>query len=54
MWIKYNEGLAQLTDPDRSKGPVIAPKCGHFVQKDNPAFVAEQLVDLVEKVESSK
>ncbi|KAI0152724.1 Alpha/Beta hydrolase protein [Xylariaceae sp. FL1272] len=54
MWIKYNEGLAQLTDGDRSKGPLIAPKCGHFVQKDNPPFVAEQLVDLVQKVESSR
>ncbi|KAI3333205.1 alpha/beta-hydrolase [Ustulina deusta] len=53
MWIKYNEGLSRLTDPDRSKGPLIAPKCGHFVQKDNPPFVAEQLEDLVKKVESS-
>ncbi len=53
MWIKYNEGLSRLTDPDRSKGPLIAPKCGHFVQKDNPPFVAEQLEDLVKKVEGS-
>ncbi|KAJ8131811.1 hypothetical protein O1611_g1816 [Lasiodiplodia mahajangana] len=53
MWVKYNEGLCNLTDPDRSKGPLIAPGCGHFVQKDNPPFVAEQLVDIVKNVESS-
>ncbi|KAI1097596.1 Alpha/beta hydrolase fold-1 [Jackrogersella minutella] len=53
MWDKYNEGLCGLTDSDRAKGPLIAPKCGHFVQKDNPPFVAEQLEDLIKKVESS-
>jgi hypothetical protein len=51
MWQKYNEGLAALTDPERSKGPLIAPGSGHFIQKDNPSFVAEQLEDLVRKVE---
>ncbi|OAX76938.1 hypothetical protein ACJ72_08768 [Emergomyces africanus] len=53
MWEKYNEGLCGLTDPDRAKGPLIAPGCGHFIQKDNPAFVAVQLEDLVRKVESA-
>lgn len=53
MWEKYNEGLCGLTDPDRAKGPLIAPKSGHFIQKDNPSFVAEQLEDLIKKVESS-
>lgn len=53
MWQKYNEGLCELTDPDRAKGPVIAPKAGHFVQKDNPQFVAKELQDLIEKVEAS-
>ncbi|KAI0434905.1 hypothetical protein F5Y09DRAFT_337297 [Xylaria sp. FL1042] len=53
MWTKHNEGLSRLTDPDRSKGPLIAPKCGHFIQKDNPPFVAEQLGDLIKKVETS-
>ncbi|KAI0974118.1 Alpha/beta hydrolase fold-1 [Xylaria arbuscula] len=53
MWEKYNEGLCRLTDPDRAKGPLIAPKSGHFVQKDNPPFVAEQLEDLIRKVETS-
>ncbi|KAK8069307.1 alpha/beta-hydrolase [Apiospora phragmitis] len=53
MWHKYNEGLGRLTDPDRAKGPLIAPKSGHFIQKDNPAFVAKELQDLIEKVEAS-
>lgn len=51
MWEKYNEGLCGLTDPDKARGPLIAPKSGHFVQKDNPSFVAEQLQDLIKKVE---
>ncbi|KAI1287195.1 Alpha/beta hydrolase fold-1 [Xylaria venustula] len=42
-----------LTDPDRAKGPLIAPKSGHFIHKDNPAFVAQQLEDLIKSVESS-
>jgi hypothetical protein len=51
MWQEYNEGLCRLTDTDRAKGPLIAPGCGHFVQKDNPPFVAEQLGDIIKKVE---
>ncbi|KAI0020022.1 alpha/beta-hydrolase [Xylariomycetidae sp. FL0641] len=54
MWDAYNKGLCELTDPDRAKGPLVAPGAGHFVQKDNPAFVAEQLVDLIMKVESER
>ncbi|KAI1206195.1 alpha/beta-hydrolase [Annulohypoxylon truncatum] len=54
MWQKYNEGLCGLTDPDRAKGPLISPKSGHFIQKDNPPFVAGQLEDLIKKVESSQ
>ncbi|KAI1383851.1 Alpha/beta hydrolase fold-1 [Hypoxylon trugodes] len=53
MWQKYNEGLCKLTDSDRAKGPLIAPKTGHFIQKDNPSFVADQLEDLIRKVEGS-
>ncbi|KAI8625457.1 Alpha/beta hydrolase fold-1 [Xylariaceae sp. FL1651] len=53
MWEKYNQGLCGLTDPDRVKGPIIAPKSGHFIQKDNPPFVAQHLEDLIKKVESS-
>ncbi|MCJ1379440.1 hypothetical protein MMC17_002541 [Xylographa soralifera] len=53
-WNKYNEGLLGLTDADRSRGVVLASGCGHFIQKDNPAFVATQLEELLERVMSSK
>ncbi|PYH40406.1 alpha/beta fold hydrolase [Aspergillus saccharolyticus JOP 1030-1] len=49
-WQRYNEGLAQITAPEYSMGPVIAPNAGHFVQKDNPEFVAQELNALLEKV----
>lgn len=49
-WHAYNEGLAQLTQPERSKGPFQAPLSGHFIQKDNPEFVAKELDELLSKV----
>ncbi|KAJ5634320.1 Alpha/Beta hydrolase protein [Penicillium herquei] len=52
-WHKYNEGLAKITDAERSKGPLQAPNTGHFIQRDNPDFVAQELHELVSKVASS-
>ncbi|KAK8044901.1 alpha/beta-Hydrolase [Apiospora rasikravindrae] len=50
--LKVPIGMAAMyTQP--AKGPLIAPKSGHFIQKDNPLFVAKELQDLVEKVEAS-
>lgn len=49
-WHQYNEGLARITEAARSKGPVQAPGSGHFVQKDNPAFVAQELDEILSKV----
>ncbi|KAF5867528.1 putative prolyl aminopeptidase protein [Botrytis fragariae] len=50
-WQKYNEELLNLTDADRSTDEVlIAPGCGHFIQKDNPQFVATQLEDLLSRI----
>ncbi|KAJ5726865.1 alpha/beta-hydrolase [Penicillium malachiteum] len=49
-WHRYNEGLAKITAPEFSKGPIIAPGAGHFVQKDNPEFVVQELNELLEKV----
>lgn len=49
-WHQYNEGLAKITEVARSKGPVQAPGSGHFVQKDNPAFVAQELDEILSKV----
>ncbi|KAK9366910.1 Alpha/Beta hydrolase protein [Lipomyces kononenkoae] len=49
-WQRYNEGLAKITEPERSKGPLHAPNAGHFIQKDNPAFVAKELDELLSKI----
>ncbi|KAB8349819.1 hypothetical protein FH972_023832 [Carpinus fangiana] len=49
-WQRYNEGLVAITNRDRylatEKVPLIAPKCGHFIQRDDPLFVA----GLVDKI----
>ncbi|KAI0016247.1 Alpha/Beta hydrolase protein [Xylariomycetidae sp. FL0641] len=50
VWHRYNEGLVRLTAPAAAKGPVIAPKCGHFVQRDDPALVAELTCELLERL----
>ena len=49
VWHQYNEGLAKLTDPKFSRGPIQAKGCGHFVQRDNPDFVVDETLDLVDK-----
>ncbi|KAI0852598.1 alpha/beta-hydrolase [Daldinia vernicosa] len=51
-WAAYNEGLARLTSADRARGPVIATGCGHFIQKDDPALVAELTDDLLRNIEA--
>ncbi|PYI24687.1 alpha/beta-hydrolase [Aspergillus violaceofuscus CBS 115571] len=48
-WHRFNEGLARLTDAERSKGPLQAPGAGHFVQQDNPGFVADELREMLDK-----
>lgn len=49
-WYRYNEGLVKITETERSKGPVQAPGSGHFVQRDDPAFVAKELDEILSKV----
>ena len=49
-WHRYNEGLARLTEKDRSKGPIQAPGTGHFVQRDNPTFVLAEILELLNKL----
>lgn len=49
-WHRYNEGLVKITEVERSKGPLQASGSGHFVQKDNPAFVAQELDEILSKV----
>lgn len=49
-WQRFNEGLAKLTEPARSKGPLQAPGAGHFVQRDNPELVANELREILDKI----
>ncbi|OKL59117.1 hypothetical protein UA08_05650 [Talaromyces atroroseus] len=49
-WHRFNEGLVKLTQPEKSKGPLQAPNSGHFIQKDNPAFVAQELNEILSKI----
>jgi pimeloyl-ACP methyl ester carboxylesterase len=50
MWQRYNEGLVGITDEGKAIGPIIAVGCGHFVQKDGPGFVSDELVSLLDRV----
>ncbi|KAF4455735.1 hypothetical protein F53441_1934 [Fusarium austroafricanum] len=49
-WHHYNEGLAKLTSAERSDGPIQAPDAGHFIQVDNPVFVAEKLRQMLQRL----
>ncbi|KAI1269400.1 Alpha/Beta hydrolase protein [Xylariaceae sp. FL1019] len=49
-WHKYNQGLTEITDADKSSGPIIAENCGHFVQRDNPMLVADLACQLLARV----
>ena len=50
VWHEYNKGLAKITDAHQSRGPIQAQRCGHFIQRDDPAFVIEELLQLIDKV----
>ena len=49
-WHRYNQGLVHITDREKSKGPIVAKDCGHFIQRDDPDFVIRETLDLVDKV----
>ncbi|CAI6334481.1 unnamed protein product [Periconia digitata] len=49
-WQKYNEELIGITEDGKAIGPLIGVGCGHFIQKDGPAFVGDELVSLVDRV----
>lgn len=40
-WDRYNEGLLKIGHTREFPDVVIAKGCGHFIQKDDPDFVAE-------------
>jgi hypothetical protein len=50
VWQRYNEGLTRITDEDKAIGPIIALNCGHFIQKDGPRFVSDEMVSLLDRV----
>ena len=50
VWHKYNQGLVRVTDREKSKGPIFAKGCGHFIQRDDPDFVVAETLELVDKV----
>jgi pimeloyl-ACP methyl ester carboxylesterase len=51
VWHEYNQGLALLTEREKSKGPVIAKECGHFIQRDDPEFVATEICEMLQRLE---
>ncbi|TVY81950.1 hypothetical protein LSUE1_G002606 [Lachnellula suecica] len=46
-WAKYNEGLTKITDRHTNR-VIIAPGCGHFIQLDDPAFVAREIMTMLQ------
>ena len=49
-WQAYNSALTHITDEGKAIGPLIAINCGHFIQKDCPKFVSEELISLLDRV----
>lgn len=55
-WSKYNKGLTKLgyheTGDDEGEGGnndvKIAKGCGHFIQRDDPRFVAKEICGLLD------
>ncbi|KAK7937387.1 uncharacterized protein PG986_014255 [Apiospora aurea] len=49
-WDEYNEGLLSIAGGDPAadgRKVVIAPHSGHFIQKTNPQFVADQVLEVL-------
>ncbi|TVY35243.1 hypothetical protein LOCC1_G007925 [Lachnellula occidentalis] len=53
-WHAYHEGLAHITHPELSKGPMVAKGCGHLMQRDNPQLVADEVSELLRKLSGDK
>jgi pimeloyl-ACP methyl ester carboxylesterase len=50
FWAEYNEGLTKLTGDENAREVVIAKGCGHFIQVDDPKFVADEILKMIERV----
>ncbi|KAI0472220.1 Alpha/Beta hydrolase protein [Xylaria cf. heliscus] len=49
-WHHYNQGLTRLTSQEKASGPIIAKDCGHFIQRDDPMFVANLAYSMLENI----
>lgn len=49
-WAKYNAELVHITNEDRCEGVKIASGCGHFIQMDDPDFVAGEIKIILDKL----
>ena len=49
-WRRYNEELCNITEEGKAIGPISAVRCGHFIQIDNPQFVSDEMVSLLDRV----
>ncbi|KAH8888514.1 alpha/beta-hydrolase [Thozetella sp. PMI_491] len=47
-WGAYNAGLARLLGEGRPGDLKTAPGCGHFIQRDDPVFVANELNRIID------
>lgn len=50
QWHEYNKGLARLTRPGLSKGPISKKGTGHLIHRDDPRFVAEEIMEIIDKL----
>lgn len=50
VWERYNQGLLKLSEPGKVKGIIIARGCGHFIPRDDPAFSAGTVIDMIQRV----
>jgi hypothetical protein len=56
-WGAYNKGLTRLVQPDTSEREPevkIAKGCGHFIQKDDPVFVATEINTILNDLQKHK
>lgn len=59
IWSEYNKGLTKLGHQENASGDgeggsddhvKIAKGCGHFIQRDDPVFVAHEISSLLDNL----
>ena len=48
-WEEYNQGLLKISDRHVNPSVKIAKGCGHFVQMENPTFVADEINSVLQQ-----